>query len=1114
MLFAFILISSANWTEAEAGITFTGGSSTGANTTTIVITVPTTAAAGDLLIAAISARNGTGTNITTVPAGWTLFDRVDNGTNVSLFIYYRFATAADIGANRTWGFNASRRAAGVIVAYAGVAALPNTFDISASTASAVNTTSAIAPSITPTVSSSLLVGIFTTSRATTFTVPGTMTERAQDDSAGTTNGTTIAFAEEDYIGTAATGTRTATAAATARTIGAVIALEPAAVSPVAYYPLNEASWTGAANEVKDMSGNNLHGRAFGSASTTAAKICNGGLFDGVNDYVEVADNNLLDLQRQMSITLWVRPDSCPTSGLKSVLSKDENYEFHIASGCRLNWWHQSSTGTTRDYFTPNNSITPGQWNHVGIVYGPAFQRIYINGVLQFSATDNFELMITNTDALQLGNDFDTTRLFPGQIDEVRIYNATLSEAEVLADMNAPNTCLLNHIRLLHDGEALTCAPETVTVQACQDTNCASLYTGSVSTTLQPTGWGGGNIISFTGGSTTVQLQHTTTGTVTLGATATTPAPTVATRCFNGATETCDLQFFDSGFIFDVPNLTACKTSADVTVTAVRTDDVTKTCAPAFTGTKTVNFWSTYSSPATGTQAVSINGTNITGATPGTGIPLTFNAAAQSTFTVRYPDAGQMQLNARYTGTGSEAGLIMNGNDTFVSVPVGIAVFSTNSAAACTSGDATCTAFTSAGTTFPLQAKAACWTSDTDTDLSDNPATPNFLLNNIALSHSLIAPGGGQLGSLGVTTFDMVAADNGIHTINESVSEVGVFRITATPPSAGYFGATVPAGTSANIGRFTPHHFALASGTLTNRIDITSCGDAFTYMDEPFRLDFALRAENAANVLTRNYIGTFAKLDPTSSATMAYGAVSGTTNLSTRLTATSAASGTWSNGAATVAAPFTISRAASPDGPYANINVGIAPSDSDGIQLLSTALNMDVDNNATNERARIGITAARFGRLRLSNAYGTELLELPIRMTLQSWNGTGFADIGAADSCTTFSASDIAVTFPTATANHLGACETTVSLITGMPANLKLTKPGSGNDGWVNLRVNLGSTASGIACTGAVPNAATTANKAYLRGNWGTATFNQDPTALVRFGANRSGDGVIFFRENF
>src|SRR5690606_8703703 len=137
-----------------------------------------------------------------------------------------------------------------------------------------------------------------------------------------------------------------------------------------------------------------------------------------------------------------------------------------------------------------------------------------------------------------------------------------------------------------------------------------------------------------------------------------PLPASPARCFNGALETCTMDFRSTGFLFDVPDLTACRPSAAVTITAVRPDEQTQTCAPAFSGTKTVQFWSDYIQPATGTQAVYVNGAPVGGA-PGAPINLNFNASAQATFTVVYPDAGRVQLNARHTGSGADAGLQMD-----------------------------------------------------------------------------------------------------------------------------------------------------------------------------------------------------------------------------------------------------------------------------------------------------------------------------------------------------------------------------------------------------------------------------------------------------------------------
>src|SRR5690606_38526659 len=110
--------------------------------------------------------------------------------------------------------------------------------------------------------------------------------------------------------------------------------------PLLNWSLDQSTWTGAADEVLDSSGNNLHGTVFNGAATSKQApalpsvngqgTCGYGNFVGASQqYVQRAHNNLLNLQGSFTIGLWVKPNSLPGSGLMSILSKDENYEFHL-----------------------------------------------------------------------------------------------------------------------------------------------------------------------------------------------------------------------------------------------------------------------------------------------------------------------------------------------------------------------------------------------------------------------------------------------------------------------------------------------------------------------------------------------------------------------------------------------------------------------------------------------------------------------------------------------------------------------------------------------------------------------------------------------------------------
>ncbi|MDH5205191.1 MAG: hypothetical protein OEW36_05975 [Hylemonella sp.] len=669
---------------------------------------------------------------------------------------------------------------------------------------------------------------------------------------------------------------------------------------------------------------------------------------------------------------------------------------------------------------------------------------------------------------------------------------------------------IDHLRILHNATGINCNPETITLLACIDASCSSLFQGVVTATLSPSGgaasWGS-NPVTFSGGMFSTTLKYTDAGTISLAASAISPLPAATPnyRCFVGGTETCDMTYSAAGFVFNVPDLTACKTSASVTVAALKG---TQVCSAAMSGPQSVNFWSSYGNPTTGSMAVSVNGTPVGSASPGTPVNLIFNNQGEASITVNYPDAGNMLLTADYNA----GGLNVTGSDSFVSVPDRLLVYST---ADCAAGDASCPVFKKAGAPFPLNVKAACWQASPGGDPSLVPATPNFELANISLSPTVVSPVGGSDGALGTATFDMVLADKGVHRIaDQTQSEVGVFTFTAMPPAGSYFGLTVAGGVSASMGRFTPDHYALDdtfTPVLTNRSDRASCLDSFTYLDESFRLDFALLARNAEGGTTSNYdssLGGYTRLDLTQAASFGYAASTSALNLTSRLDLTQAAGGSWSAGAGVVNATLKLRRGAAPDGPFLATMIGIAPSDGDGVTFLNTDFNQDADINGSLDHALLGTTNFRYGRLRLDNAYGSERLALPVKISLQHWNQTAFVGSND-DSCSSIQASDIALSFPVSAGNQLAACETS-SMVTA-PLNLRLGAPGPGNGGWTDVTLNLGAGAVGNACVNGVSQAATTSNMPYLMWNWlGGGSAN--PVARASFGLYKS--PLIYQRENY
>ncbi|MFQ2446248.1 DUF6701 domain-containing protein [Aeromonas caviae] len=607
-----------------------------------------------------------------------------------------------------------------------------------------------------------------------------------------------------------------------------------------------------------------------------------------------------------------------------------------------------------------------------------------------------------------------------QIDNVRI----------CALKSNPVGTQIDHFEFDHSGQALTCNPETLVIRACANASCSQLFTDPVSAILTPlkngsNGWIADSQVSYNGNTATVnfsngtaklQLRNNLASAMKVGVSGSIPStkPLSETLCRAGSgalsTAACTLSFADSGFLFNVPDTLANKPQ-QVVMTAVRKDNTSQLCVPSFQKqTKRITFWSDYNMPATnlfGSQ-IRIDKTAIaTTAVAPTAMDLYFNELGETTLKdVSYPDAGQMRLNARHDGSGDTAGLVMTGSDLFVSRPAGLCITPTEGT--CAAGDASCPVFKKTGEAFQMNIKGVAWQADDDKDLcSGNLATPNFALANIALGSELVAPKPGEGAVVGTASYDHSNAkgSNNLNTVTQSVNEVGVFRMTATPPEAGYFNYTIPPATSVPVGRFVPWDFNLLSSDVVPACeDMTAPERDFTYMSQPFGIKLEVVARNMAGGQTQNYTGLFAK----------GGAYITTANnkdgnsLSSRLRSLQPLP--WLNGRAafTGISEFVRLSDTQPDGPYKSLLFGLYMRDNDGDNSLIASPNFndavmgDCSGSGCNARLLDSVPMqVYFGRLLASTRQGVASAPLALPLQVQYFEGGGWK-INQADVCTQLS----------------------------------------------------------------------------------------------------------------
>jgi len=143
-------------------------------------------------------------------------------------------------------------------------------------------------------------------------------------------------------------------------------------------------------------------------------------FDGRNDYAE--DSSILGGLSNASLMAWIDLNSgFSTAGV--VLGQDK-FQIKVSGARKL---QAIVNGTTVTY---NTTLTKSQWYHVAATYGNGDLTLYLNGkvVASQALTGNIAADPTK---LTLGkNPLSNTNYFKGKIDEVRVFNTTLTATQV------------------------------------------------------------------------------------------------------------------------------------------------------------------------------------------------------------------------------------------------------------------------------------------------------------------------------------------------------------------------------------------------------------------------------------------------------------------------------------------------------------------------------------------------------------------------------------------------------------------------------------------------------------------------------------------------------------
>jgi|GEM_PF-3029083 len=151
-------------------------------------------------------------------------------------------------------------------------------------------------------------------------------------------------------------------------------------------------------------------------------------FDGTNDYVETT--SMVPFGATFTITSWIKTD-----GNGAIFCWGENgVNKHTNLRTYLGVLRLEVGDGQVDYISANTLVNDGKWHHVAVVKNNADITFYVDGVADGTGTSS---RLTSPSVSTIGGGYINNMyqsFFPGQIDELSVWDIVLSETQIRNNM--------------------------------------------------------------------------------------------------------------------------------------------------------------------------------------------------------------------------------------------------------------------------------------------------------------------------------------------------------------------------------------------------------------------------------------------------------------------------------------------------------------------------------------------------------------------------------------------------------------------------------------------------------------------------------------------------------
>jgi len=169
--------------------------------------------------------------------------------------------------------------------------------------------------------------------------------------------------------------------------------------------------------------------------TTSGKYNSALIFDGGEDYIEVANDASLNITKNITLSVWAKKEA--DSSYAALVRGGEGSDIYsLQSRSETNQWRMWISAGGSNKYAYSSAGWDSNWHHIVGTYDGETIRIYVDGIEGTSESQSGDID-TTAETFNIGGwtGAGSSLCFTGIIDEVKVYNYALTAEQIKIDYN-------------------------------------------------------------------------------------------------------------------------------------------------------------------------------------------------------------------------------------------------------------------------------------------------------------------------------------------------------------------------------------------------------------------------------------------------------------------------------------------------------------------------------------------------------------------------------------------------------------------------------------------------------------------------------------------------------